>query len=146
MSKQTPEVVHSDGYAWALEFVASAEANLAIAKAALRKEQVAAKIRCCRCGAAHPINTQIYIQTYWYTSPRGCMDGDYWSSGEANWKCPDCGFKNRFDAVKDKYATMPNEFYRPELVGLKGMFGRVAECHCDYRHTCQECKKSAVAQ
>ena len=101
-------------------------------------------IECCSCGSMYPINTQTYIQTHWYTRPNGCTGGDYWNQGEANWVCPHCKFVNRFEDNVNKYATMANDFHRPELVKLKYRFGKVVDCYCEYGNVCSECKKNGI--
>jgi hypothetical protein len=55
----------------------------------------------CGCGNMHTIRLCSVIQTYWYTPPRGCMEGDYWNTGELQIICPDTDKKNRlfFDSA-----------------------------------------------
>lgn len=47
------------------------------------------------CGTFIPIGELTYIQTKWYTPPRGCSEGDYWNDGEGQFDCPKCGNRNR---------------------------------------------------
>lgn len=144
--KQTPDIVWPSGRADALKAVEIAERRLAKARAALADQERLALIRCAKCSVDHPVATQEYIQTHWYVTPSGCTDGDYWRSGEANWVCPSCGFCNRFDNEKDKYITIPNDFYRPELVSAKRWFRKVRDCYCDYsKRPCEACRKAVAA-
>ena len=129
MKPQTPDVCWHPLYARAAKRVEACENALAKARQALDGVRQKSEIRCCSCSECYPITTQTYIQTHWYTSPRGCTGGDYWNLGEAQWKCPKCGFVNRFDDRKDKYVSMPNEFYRPELVALKQFFKEVVNVY-----------------
>jgi len=127
MRSQTPDIVYAEGRSEALVELERIQAMLSTAKANLELIDARSSIKCCSCSATHLIATQEYIQTHWYTSSHGCTGGDYWNTGEGNWRCPSCGFLNRFDAEKDKYATIPNSFYRPEIVSLKNKFGRVKD-------------------
>ena len=142
MIKQTPEILFPPEIESARVNLESAKQQLAAAQREYDGVRAAAHIQCCRCNNDYPISTQEYIQTHWYTSPHGCTGGDYWNEGEANWICPGCGFRNRFDGIKDKYVSLPNYFYRPELVAVKRYFASVRECYCDYNNTpCGECRK-----
>lgn len=150
--KQTPELVYSEGYEQAKALVKKREAALTKAQEKLAKVEKISCIECCHCGNIEPIATQLYIQTHWYTPPHGCTGGDYWSAGEANWICPKCGYCNRWDGIKDKYATMPNDFYRPEIIAVKYKFRRVHDCYCrrDYSYgdgycVCDNCQKAMKA-
>lgn len=148
---QVPDLVYDDPdvIQWHKDLVRQAETALAVAREALHKaERERAKIKCCNCGGVYPISDQIYIQTYWYTPPRSCNEGDYWSAGEANWECPGCGFRNRFE---DKHPdrNWGQDFERPELVALRGKFKRIHECCCDDysyggQRLCSECKKHGM--
>lgn len=141
MKSQTPDLVYLLTRAEALALVEEAKANLREAQAYLDSIHAQALIKCCKCEATYPIATQEYIQTYWYTEPRGCTGGDYWNIGESNWECPGCGYKNRFDAKADKGYL---DFYRPEIVALKSMFKSVRECLCEHRglypQLCKGCR------
>lgn len=136
---QTPSLEWPECYRSALLAVEDAQRDLAAKLSTLAEHKKLARIICAKCSAAHGIATQEYIQTFWYTPPHGCTGGDYWNAGEANWCCPSCGFTNRFDDKKDKYSTMENPFYRPEIVALKQYFGTQRECSCDYRRKCKDC-------
>jgi len=131
MINQTPDVVWPEEYEKKLKQVEKAKAALSKAEKALEEVKKRAAIKCARCGVSHAIARQEYIQTYWYVRPYGCTEGDYWNDGEAQWECPDCKFLNRFDDRKDKYTTLPNSFYRPELVALRSFFKKIVEKHDD---------------
>lgn len=128
MKSQTPDIIWPDAYMLAKAIVSEAQDALIEATAYLDSVRKRALIKCCSCHSEHPIAEQEYVQTYWYTSPHGCTGGDYWNFGEANWICPSCGFRNRFNAVKDK-----------EIVALQPMFKSTYECHCEYNRTCSNC-------
>jgi rubrerythrin len=70
---------------------------------------------CGECGYGHEIVTLTYIQTHWYTRPRGCTGGDYWSPGEGQWTCPTCDARNRLyklpeiEALKDHFLCVVDE-------------------------------------
>lgn len=122
---QSPSIVWPIGHREAYNKVVMATAALEAAKRELKDKRSQAQIRCCRCHSEYPIATQTYIQTHWYTPPRGCTGGDYWNQGEAQWSCPSCGFFNRFhDADAPDWSK---DFKRPEIVALKGMFRRVED-------------------
>lgn len=139
MKSQTPDLIWPPAYEQAKKKLERAEQRLKQSREALDAIRQKASIKCCHCGTEHPIATQEYIQTYWYKSPYDCTGGDYWNSGEANWKCPSCGYKNRFDAVDNKDYL---DFYRPEIVRLKGMFKSIRECYCTYDRRCDNCQRA----
>lgn len=124
---QTPDLLVPVSKSTALDEVKRCEALLAMAREAVKQINRGAMIRCCKCKKAEPISTQTYIQTHWYTSPHGCNGGDHWNQGEANWICPNCGFKNRFDDRKD--SSHVGGFYRPEIVALKPLFAAVKDTY-----------------
>jgi len=66
------------------------------------------------CGQGHKIKDLVYIQTYWYTPPRGCTGGDYWNMGEGRFTCPTCGCINRL-------------YNRPDIEEKKPMFKEVVK-------------------
>ena len=68
------------------------------------------------CGATLPISDLEYIQTYWYTGPTGCSEGDYWKEGEGQFVCPECGKLNRL-------------YDRPEVAALKTSFKSIKDIH-----------------
>jgi len=53
------------------------------------------RIQCGGCSNSHEIGNLTAIQTHWYTSPRGCTEGDYWNEGELQFVCPETGIINR---------------------------------------------------
>jgi len=130
---QSPDVIYHADREKAAKNVQAAQAALDKRKSLLAQVDAKSSIVCCACHSVFPISTQVYIQTHWYTRPHGCNGGDYWNEGEGNWKCPDCGFKNRFDSKAGGWMG------RPELVALKGKFAFVRECYCDYDSTCEQC-------
>lgn len=140
MKTQTPDVVWPDEYGKAVKAVDHAKAKLSAAIKTRDKARKNALIKCCRCASEHPITTQVYIQTHWYTRSHGCTGGDYWNTGEANWECPKCGFKNRFNTPGNTHCK---EFERPELVALRDYFAKVRDCYCDYDGICDSCRESA---
>jgi hypothetical protein len=50
----------------------------------------------CGCGVPHRIKDCHALEKMAYTSPHGCMGGDYWSFSELNVICPLTDKKNRF--------------------------------------------------
>lgn len=66
------------------------------------------------CGVHHKVSDLKFVQTYWYTPPSGCTEGDYWNLGEGQFKCPSCGTLNRL-------------YERPEVEALKPYFKFVEE-------------------
>lgn len=142
MKSQTPDIIWPDAYMLAKAIVSEAQDALIEATAYLDSVRRQALIKCCSCHSEHPIAEQEYVQTNWYVSPYSCNGRDYWKSGKANWICPACGFRNRFDAVKDKGYL---DFYRPDIVALKHMFKSVLDCYCKYGglygERCDECRK-----
>lgn len=82
--------------------VRDAEGVLEERKQAVAEQAKATLVRCTTqaatgkgCGALHAVRDVTYIQTHWYTGPYGCSGGDYWSRGEGQFMCPDCGHRNR---------------------------------------------------
>lgn len=82
-------------------------------------------ITCGKCNRRSQLRTLIYIQDHWYTSPSGCIGGDYWNLGEGQFVCPKCGIRNRmihkygekfvslksaFKGVRDKYGDERTAF------------------------------------
>jgi hypothetical protein len=136
---QAPDLIKPPECEEAEQMVASAKVLLSEALAYLESVNKLSEIQCCACHAKFPIATQEYIQTHWYTRPHGCTEGDYWNRGEANWICPGCGYRMRFDASPNKYDWM----YRPELVALKPLFAKVHACYCEfdamYSRPCDNC-------
>ena len=56
----------------------------------------------CSCGHSQKISDSVFVQTHWYTRPRGCMEGDYWNNGEGQVVCESCGVRMRlYDKCKD---------------------------------------------
>lgn len=66
-------------------------------------------VKCGGCGQGHEVGELDYIQTHWYTPPRGCSEGDYWNQGEGQWACPACSTRHRL-------------FNRPDITALKHLF------------------------
>lgn len=65
------------------------------------------------CGKKTAIGKLTYIQTHWYTQPRGCTEGDYWNEGEGQFECPKCGHRNRiyeYDDRGEDWLTMKDYF------------------------------------
>jgi hypothetical protein len=68
------------------------------------------------CGMASVIGDLTYIQTHWYESPHGCMEGDSWHQAEGQWICPHCNHKNRLydkpeiQKLKSSFKNFVNEF------------------------------------
>jgi hypothetical protein len=85
---------------------------------------------CINCNKKTQFQNVIYVQTYWYTPPSGCTDGDYWSQGEVNIICPKCKILNRLlsDRVKEKYLDNVSGFsnkiiyYKKHYTGYKGTY------------------------
>jgi hypothetical protein len=61
----------------------------------LEEERGRKRFLCGCCQKLHAIKDCHVIQTHWYTSPRGCTEGDYWSPGELQVICPTTDHKNR---------------------------------------------------
>lgn len=61
----------------------------------INEENSRKKATCYKCKKKIQLRRLIYIQTYWYTRPHGCTEGDYWNVGEAKWICPHCRYMNR---------------------------------------------------
>lgn len=139
MKPQSPTLLHHADHAKAKAAVETALAALNKRKAALAEAEAKATIVCCRCASHYAIATQVYVQTHWYVSPHGCTGGDYWNEGEGNWKCPDCGFVNRFDAKDGGWMG------QPEIVAAKNHFESVRDCYCDYHSTCSNCRAASAA-
>ena len=59
------------------------------------------------CGRKLSVSELTYIQTFWYTEPHGCTEGDYWNMGEGQFVCPHCGEVNRLDQRQDVEALKP---------------------------------------
>lgn len=70
------------------------------------------------CGMGHKIKDIVYIQTHWYTPPRGCTGGDYWNAGEGNFVCPSCGCRNRL-------------YNRPDIEEKCSLFKEIVKEHKD---------------
>jgi hypothetical protein len=67
-----------------------------------REEALSRKlITCSGCGKKTQVGKLAYIQTQWYTTPYGCMGGDYWNDGEGQFICPKCYHLNRLYNRKD---------------------------------------------
>ena len=96
----------------------------------------------CGCGEAHKIKDCDAIQTHWYTPPRGCTEGDYWSRGELQIVCPVSHTSNRilsrdtkleklfwslykdcFASVRDMYADRSSSWNNPFLDDNKEYYG-----------------------
>lgn len=61
----------------------------------LNKQRANKTFVCEACGSRHKIKECTAIQTHWYVSPSGCMDGDYWCDGEIHIVCPSTKIRNR---------------------------------------------------
>ena len=70
------------------------------------------------CGKSFQIGSLTYIQSHFYVSPHGCTGGDYWSAGDGGFKCPKCGFRNRF-----------HEYDRKEFKELDRYFKDIEDEH-----------------
>lgn len=68
------------------------------------------EIDCVFCKTLHKIGELTYIQTHWYTPPRGCTEGDYWNEGEGEFKCPSCGQLNRMTYRKPEFEKLKYSF------------------------------------
>lgn len=68
------------------------------------------EIDCVFCKTLHKIGELTYIQTHWYTPPRGCTEGDYWNEGEGEFKCPACGQLNRMTYRKPEFEKLKYSF------------------------------------
>lgn len=77
------------------ERLSKAQAEVEKAKQAIVNARARKRIRCASCKDSHAINQLDAIQTHWYTSPHGCMGGDYWNAGEIHFICPNTGVRNR---------------------------------------------------
>lgn len=73
-------------------------------------------IDCPSCSKPFPIMESEYLQTHWYTPPRGCSEGDYWNTGEGNCICPHCESRLRLYKV-------------PEIEKLKYQFKSVRDVY-----------------
>src|SRR3989344_2366559 len=52
-------------------------------------------IPCQSCDEDHRIKDLTLIQTHFYVTPRGCIEGDYWREGEVQFICPKTDVVNR---------------------------------------------------
>lgn len=73
-------------------------------------------LTCPNCDRDEQIQNLTYIQTHWYTPPRGCTEGDYWNEGEGQYDCPHC--KTRWRLYK-----------LPEIEAMKRLFKEVVKEH-----------------
>lgn len=51
-------------------------------------------IKCSLCRKGTQLSNRSFLQDWWYTSPRGCNEGDYWNKTETSLChifCPKCG-------------------------------------------------------
>lgn len=97
------------------------------------------KLPCARCKTEHKIADLTAVQTYWYTSPYGCTEGDYWTAGELQVLCPDCGAYNRllfdnYDVPWEKrkeYSHNPEaqfrQSYKPLFQSVDDLYGDQSE-------------------
>jgi len=105
------------------ESVKAIDARIAKAEATVqklvqkRKELLGLTVVECKCGLQFWIRDLTYIQTHWYTPPRGCTEGDYWNAGEGQWQCK-CGHLNRL-------------YNKPEIEKLKRLFKDVEDTYDD---------------
>ena len=54
-------------------------------------------ITCVHCRAGSTLARWSFVQDYWYTSPSGCTEGDYWNTTKTECcyvACPLCGVLN----------------------------------------------------
>lgn len=74
-----------------------AELEKAKEKLLLKYEKLKANktFKCNSCGKLHKVKDCEIVQTYWYTPPRGCTEGDYWNTGEVQIICPETKVRNR---------------------------------------------------
>lgn len=79
----------------------------------LKKQTV---LTCPNCDEDEQIQNLTYIQTHWYTPPRGCTEGDYWNEGEGQYECPHC--KNRLRLYK-----------APHIEAMKKLFKEIVKEH-----------------
>lgn len=68
------------------------------------------------CGVKTQIRKLDYIRTHWYTPPRGCSGGDYWSEGEGQFVCPKCNHRNRLYGF-------------PEIEKMQTLFKTITDCY-----------------
>lgn len=54
-------------------------------------------LNCGSCRNMQPLAESVRIQTHYYTPPRGCTGGDYWSTGEVQVPCNACGIRMRLN-------------------------------------------------
>ena len=78
------------------------------------KKQTA--LTCPKCNEDTQIQNLTYIQTHWYTPPRGCTEGDYWNEGEGQYDCPHCKVRLRL-------------FKLPEIMAMKRLFKEIIKEH-----------------
>ncbi|MEA3378178.1 MAG: hypothetical protein U9Q69_00915 [Nanoarchaeota archaeon] len=94
------------------------------------------KIKCACCGNFYEIRDLQAIQTHWYTPPRGCSEGDYWSEGELQFVCPETRIINRllfdtYDIPKEErriYENNPSEQFKRHY---KKLFKEVLDVHTE---------------
>jgi len=77
------------------EKLATLEAEKRKLLGTLQKERANKQFRC-GCGAMHKIKDCHALSHMHYTSPSGCIGGDYWSFSELQVICPVTDCKNRF--------------------------------------------------
>jgi hypothetical protein len=96
--------------------VANAKKVLAEQAAAERRREAGVEVQCAAfgaspsspiaepCGEWFPIAEAVLIDEKRWVPPYGCTGGAYWTSGEAQFVCPKCGYLNRAygrDAIED---------------------------------------------
>lgn len=73
-------------------------------------------VNCKFCKVEHQIKDLVYIQTYYYISPYSCAGGDYWVPKNGEFKCIDCGYRNKFfrgkgvDYFKEYFSKSVDEY------------------------------------
>ncbi len=94
------------------------------------------KIKCEGCEGSHEIGDLTAIQSYWYTPPRGCTEGDYWNQGELRFICPETSIINRllFDNIdvpweeRENYDNNPGEQFKRNY---KHLFQKIEDSYDD---------------
>lgn len=92
------------------------------------------RIECGSCDNSHQIQKLTLIQTHWYTSPRGCIGGDYWNEGEMQFICPETNVINRiklsnFDVPYEKREEFKNNPEDQFKMHYKRLFKEVINGH-----------------
>lgn len=92
------------------------EEELRLLREAIGAEAGNQRIKCPACGKQPKLSMCTYIQTHWYVRPTGCTGGDYWRSGEGQFRCPRC------ESIIRLYDS-------PEVEAERRYFGKQEETH-----------------